>query len=274
VRLNLLEDTIKYAAIIEAVTEKKYKSGLADTADLYNARALVAQYKINYESLASQKAAVEAGIETLLGNGVQPETGDFETVYSEADRFEFSVVPFAGTQSAEIYRLTRENYIYTMDVNENKLLPELDIVGKYTRKSGEDEFSASLTVLDKSDYYIGFTASYPLWNTEAESNVKESEIAIKEINTEYKITENAYNTNVETLMRQNEGYKRMIDLSGTRIKLLEARYNTVYKKYRQGNQSLQEVIDALQDITTEKTVLFKYKSSLIQGYIDYTDLTR
>lgn len=273
-RLELLDDSIKYALIIEADTEKKYGSGLAGIEDLYNARALVAQYKINYEELLSQKSAVEAEIQVLIGSGVLPEAGEFEVMYDQADRFDYGMVPFSGTQNAEIYRLTRESYVYARDVNSNKLLPELDIVGKYTRKTRDDELSAAYTGLDKTDYYIGFSASYPLWNTEAESSVKESEIAIEEINTEYRITENAYKTNQETLIRQNESYRKMIALSAARIKSLEARYNTVYKKYRQGNQSLQGVIDALQDITTEKTVLFRYKSGLIQGYIDYSDLTR
>lgn len=273
-RLDLLNDSIRYAVIIEGDTEKKYKAGLAGIEDLYNARALVAQYKINYESLISEKAAIEAEIRVLLGSDVLPVNGEFNSMYSEASGFVYNMVPFAGTQNAEIYRLTKNNYAYVRDVNKNSLLPELNITGKYTRKSSEEEFTASYGGLDKSDYYLGFTASYPLFNTEAETNVREAEIAIDEINTEYKISENAYNSGQEKLIRENESFRKMIALCETRIKVLEARYNTVYKKYRQGNQSLQDVIDALQDITSEKTVLYKYKSSLIQGYIDYTDLTR
>ena len=272
-RLELLNDSIKYAAVIEADTEKKYRSGLAGVEDLYNARALVAQYRINYEELVSVQADIEAEIDILLGRGFSPAKEDFVLMYTEVISAEYNAVPFAVTQNAEIYRLTKNNLIYTRDVNKNSLLPELTIIGQYTIKSSEDEFTP-YTGLDESDYYIGFSASYPLFNTDAESTVRESEIAIEEINAEYEISVNTYKGNLEKLIRENEGTRKKIALSESRIKLLEARYNTVYRKYRQGNMSLQEVIDALQDITNEKTVLYQYKSSLIQCYIDYSDLTK
>jgi len=272
-RLELLRDSISYAEIIESDTEKKYKAGLAGIDDLYNARAVVNQYRINYQKLLSTKESIEAEIRIIIGDGFVPVRSDFDAMYDEARESAYGSVPFSRTQGAEVYRLTKNNLVYTLDVGRNRLLPELDIVGQYTRKSQDDEFSG-FTALDESDYYIGFSASYPLFNTEAESSLKGAEIAIEEINAEYKISENAYNGSLEKLVIEKDGLKRMIELSESRIKLLDARYNTVYKKYRQGNMSLQQVIDALQDITNEKTVLFQYKSSLIQGYLDYTDLTR
>ncbi|HPS57046.1 MAG TPA: TolC family protein [Spirochaetota bacterium] len=273
-RLELLNASIKYAFMIEADTDKKYRSGLTGIEDLYNARALVTQYRIQYESLLSERSAVEAEMEVFLGNTASPDRGEFNKMYTEVKTIGYNTVPFVRTQNAEIFRLTKNNLVYAGEVKNNSLLPELNIVAQYTRKSAKDEFSASFTGLGESDYYVGFTASYPLLNTEAESAVRESEIAIEEINAEYEISENAYRTDIEKLVREQDSIKKMIAFSETRINSLEARYATVYKKYKQGNQSLQVVIDALQDITTEKTALFRYKSNLIQGYIDYSDLTR
>jgi outer membrane protein TolC len=137
----------------------------------------------------------------------------------------------------------------------------------------DSDLPGSWSGLDDSDYYIGFTASYPLWNTGESGALKETELAIDEINAEYAISENAYKTDIEKLKKSRDAVMRMISLTEERIRLLQAKYDAVYRKYRQGNSQIQQVIDSLQDITEEKTKLIKYKNTLIQYHIDYTDLT-
>ncbi len=274
-RIELMRKSINYATEIQSDTEKKYKSGLAGIEDIYSARAIVSQYGIRYESLISELSEVEAEIRVLLnGDDIAPAHGEFEKMYAMSIESEFNDIPFVNTCNAEIYRLTKNSLAYTLDVNRNLLLPQLDIVGQYTRKSANEDFSGAYSSLDETEYYIGFTVSYPLWNTEADSTVREAELAVDEINAEYAITENAYRTNTGKLAASRQSLKKIIELSELRLKSLEAKYKTVYTKYRQGNLQLQQVIDALQDITDEKISLLLYKSSLIQNYIDYIDLTR
>ena len=51
------------------------------------------------------------------------------------------ISPLTGQANAEIFRLTKNNLKYTADVSENKLLPQLDLVGEYTKKSEDETFS-------------------------------------------------------------------------------------------------------------------------------------
>ena len=271
-RLDLLNDSIGFAQTIREDTERKYRAGLGGVEDVYNAQALVAQYRINFQDLASELAAIEAEMKTFLDGTTYPEKGEFAVMYAEVNGSSYDMIPFSGTRNAEIYRFTKNNLEYAQGVKENSLLPELDIVAQYTRKSSGDKLGRSYGELNDSDYYIGFSASYPLGNTEAKSAVREVKIAVEEINTEYRISENSYRTNLEKLIVEKDGVRKMIELSESRIRSLDARYNTVYRKYKLGTYPLQQVIDALQDITTEKSVLLRYKNSLIQYYIDYTDL--
>ncbi len=271
-RLDLLKDSIRFALTIQDVTEKKYRAGLGGVEDVYNAQALVAQYRINYQELASDLVGIEAEMKTFLDGTTYPEKAEFSLMYSEVTSAGYDAVPFSRTRSAEIYRLTKNNLVYAQEVKENNLLPELDLVAQYTRKSSEDKLGRSYGELNDSDYYIGFSASYPIGNTEAKSAVREAKIAVEEINTEYRISENTYRSNLEKLIMEKDGTSKIIELSQNRINSLEARYNTVYRKYKLGTYPLQQVIDALQDITSQKSVLLRYKNSLIQYYIDYRDL--
>ncbi|HPS59402.1 MAG TPA: TolC family protein [Spirochaetota bacterium] len=272
-RLELMNESVKYVTAIEADTAKKYRSGLAPEEDMFSAKAAVSQYEISYEELLSALAEIEAELNIFLDAGMVPDNSELDAMYKEVQAAGYSDIPFAETRNAGIYRLAKSRLEYSKGVGENRLLPQLDITGKYTRKSMDDELAGSWSGLDDSDYYIGFTASYPLWNTGESSTLKETELAIEEINEEYSISENAYKTDVEKLKNGREAVARMIDLSEGRIRLLQAKYDAVYRKYRQGNYQLQQVIDTLQDITEEKTKLIKYKNTLIQYHIDYTDLT-
>lgn len=272
-RIGLVENSLNYAVVIQKDILKKFTAGLAGIEDVYNAKALVDQYRIRLQEIIEQRESVEAVFNLFLGKDLYPDAKEFVFMYKDADKHDYILVSFEKTQNAEIYRLTKINYAYSKKVNENRLLPELNITGRYTRKSSEESPSFHLYNLDGSDYYIGFTASYPLWNTEAKSAVEESDIAIREINVEYDILRDSYNSSLDKLVNKQRSLKKIIQITESRIKSLEARYNAVYKKYRYGNQSLQQVIDALQDITGEKNNLLLYQSILIQGNIDYIDLT-
>ncbi|HQO39002.1 MAG TPA: TolC family protein [Spirochaetota bacterium] len=272
-RIELMKESVGYASAIEADTARKYRSGLVPEEDLLNARAAVSQYKISYEELLSVMAGIEAELAVLFEAGTAPESEELDARYGEVSAAGYGEIPFSGTRSAAIYRLARSRLEYTKGVGENRLLPQLDITGRYTRKAMDSEFPGSWSGLDDSDYYIGFTASYPLWNTGESGALKETELAIDEINTEYDVSENSYRKEVEKLKKSRDSVSRMIKLAEERIRLLQSRYDSVSRKYRQGNYQIQQVIDALRDITEEKTRLIRYKNTLIQYHIDYTDLT-
>lgn len=272
-RIQLVESSLNYAVIIQKDIQKKFTAGLAGIEDVYNANALVDQYRIKMQEITEQKDSIGTELKIFTGRDIYPETKEFVIIYNAATEIDYANVSFEKTQNAEIYRLTKTNYIYSKEINENKLLPELNIIGKYSRRTSEDKLSFLSNNNVEHDYYIGFTASYPLWNIEAKSAVEESDIAVREINVEYNIASDSYKCSLEKLVNKQNNLKKIIQITESRIKSLEARYNAVYKKYRYGSQSLQQVIDALQDITGEKNNLIQYQSILIQGYIDYSDLT-
>jgi outer membrane protein TolC len=272
-RIELMKESVGYALAIEEDTARKYRSGLVPEEDLLNASAAVSRYRISYEELLSVMEAIEAELAVLFESGTVPGSEELDAKYGEISIVDYKEVPFSGTRSAAIYRLARSRLKYVKGVGENRLLPQLDITGRYTRKGMDSEFPASWSGLDDSDYYIGFTASYPLWNTAESGSLKETELAIDEINTEYDVSENAYRKEVEKLKKSRDSVSRMIKLAEERIRLLQSRYDSVSRKYRQGNYQIQHVIDALRDITEEKIRLIMYKNTLIQDHIDYTDLT-
>lgn len=272
-RIELMNESVRYAEAIESDTAKKYRSGLAPEEDLLSARAVVMQYKISAEELLSAFAEIEAGLNLFLPAGTAPDNSELDARYKEVSSAVYPDIPFGETANAGVYRLAKSRLEYTKDVGENRLLPRLDITGRYTRKSMNEDYQGAWSGLDNSDYYIGFTASYPLWNSEESAALREAELAIEEINEEYAISENRYRTDAARLRKASESAGRMIELTGERIRLLQSRYDAVYRKYRQGNYQIQQVIDTLREITEEKTKLVKYKNTLIQYYIDYSDLT-
>jgi outer membrane protein TolC len=273
-QLKLLNISINTALKLSESVKGKYRSGLVNNADLHSSDAFVLKYRIAYEELKTDMNAMETELSIFFtGNDVIPDDTEFSGFFSTAASAGYADVEFGKTTSAEIYRITKKNLQYSYDVAENKLLPQLDFIAEYTKKAQNDSFSKSVENMNSTDYYLGFSFSYPLQNTESKSKADEAKLAIDEINSEYSVSENSYKKSLYSIISRYKDSEQLVSLREKRIKSLEAKYRFELQKYQQSQLDLETVINTSIDITNEKISLIQLKKQIIDNYIDYKDLT-
>jgi hypothetical protein len=274
-QIKLINESIENARALSNQVARRFRTGLADNDDVQSAAALVLQYQATYEEVKAALVALERELKLFLDTTqYQPDESEFGRLYAMTREKDYSRIPFEKTRSAEIYRITKKNLHYARDIAENRLLPQLDLVAQYTRKSQDDQFSTAAHELNDTDYYIGFSMSYPLENIESRSGVREVKLSIQEINNEFDVSKNDYHKSLDSLIEYSSGTNRVIDLKERRIKTLESKYRTELKKYQQTRLDLQFLINTANEITSERIGLLQLKNRMIQYAIDYDDLTK
>ncbi|HOK01368.1 MAG TPA: TolC family protein [Spirochaetota bacterium] len=272
-KLNLLKEYITNTEKLRTDIENKVKSGLADKTDLHSVDALLLQYRLNYKNAELKLDEIKAALLIFPEfSSAAPLEDDFAKTLQYVTLANFESVPYEKTRSAAIYRMTKENLLYSAEVQQNRLLPQLDISGQYTRLANSTESIKGYSKMNESEYYIGFGITYPIENTSAKVYLKEAEIAVKEINSEFEIAKNSHKTNLETTLKSIEGLKEIIDISEKRINVLEAKYRNIYRQYLQSRKDFQYLIDTSLAVTQQKIDLLELQNSLIQYSIDYEDL--
>ncbi|HON77937.1 MAG TPA: TolC family protein [Spirochaetota bacterium] len=273
--LSLLKESIRNAQVLYNQVRRKFRTGLSDNDDVQNAADTVLQYRISYQNTLSAFNTVQKQLQIFFDAAkYRPDAGEFERYYSLSGGEKYEPVPFEKTRNAEIYRLTKKNYAYSQTIAENKLLPDLNIIGQYTRLSQDDRFSDAVKAMNDSDYYIGFTVTYPIGNTESRSSLRESELAVMEVNHEFDITRNEFRKSLQSIIQNTSGLKKMISLTEQRIRVLESKYRTEQGKYHQARLDLNYLITTANNITSSKVSLLSYKNQMIQNHIDYGDLVQ
>ena len=275
--LKMLNSSINAAKKLAENIKNRFKSGMVNSADLYSSAAVVLKYQIAYEELKTEMNAMETELNIFFKNIKEenkiPDDSEFSSFYTTSLSSQYTLITFDRTTNAEIYRLTKNNLKYSAEVSENKLLPQLDLVAQYTRKSENETFSKSTENMNASDYYLGFSFSYPLQNTESSSKLEDTKLAIEEINSEYSISQNSYQKSLDAIVSRYKDSAHLLTLREKRIETLENKYRFELQKYQQSQLDLETLNNTSIEITNEKISLIQLKKQMIENYIDYTDLT-
>jgi len=257
--------------------KNRYKSGMVNSADLHSSTAVVLKYQIAFEELKTEMNAMESELNLFLNEiGKEsriPDDSEFLSFYDISLNSNYNKIKFESTSNSEIYRLIKNNLRYTADISENRLLPQFDILGEYTRKSEKTAFAESAGKINSSDYYMGFAFSYPLQNTENKSDLEDTKLAIEEINSEYSISKNSYTKSLDSIESRYKNSQRLVILRDKRIETLENKYRFELQKYQQAQLDIETLINTSIEITNEKISMVRLKKQIIENYIDYSDLT-
>jgi len=273
-RLKILQKNINRAAALYNQTARKARAGLADNDDVQRTLSSLLGYREQYKQSEVALNSIERELNLYFDvSKYVPDPLEFENYFNRAMKEVYSPVAYTKTRSCEIYRLTRDNLKYSKKVTRNQLLPQLNLEAAVKVKSQEDDFSSSVKKMNDVDYSIGLSVTYPLGNTEAKSKVKDAEIAIKEINREYQITENNYRKNLESILINVSGNKNIYSLKKSNLKALQSKYTTEQRKYRQARISLSYLVETGIGISTESINLLQLRRDIISYLIDYRDLT-
>ncbi|MBN2402888.1 MAG: TolC family protein [Spirochaetes bacterium] len=268
-----IKESISNSKTLEEKIKRQVKAGLSDDDDYQKVVASTLAYECRYEEYLTTLKKIENEVQLYLAQLPDPDKESFNLLFMESNTDAFENVDFSKTNSAKTIELAMENLNYTREVNENKLLPELNVYSQVTRK-GYSEDSSSASRMDNTDYSVGFEFTYKIGNNSAESDLKEAEINLLAMKYEYESTLNDYKKSFSGYKSSAEGTKTLLKKTGAVLKALEAQLKTETKKYNQARLNLSYVIETENSIALKKIELLELKYQLIGHYIDYKDLIK
>ena len=273
--LLILEKNIKTAKKLENQVRRKVKRGLADNDEVQKAHSATLTYKITYDNYKKEldKLKNELSIFFDIKNS-KPNFDKFSELYSTSLDLNFKDIDFGETKNSELLKLTLKNLNYSLDVNENKQLPELNLIGSVTQKSNEDSVGNSISNMKDTDYFVGFSMSYSLGNHENKGSLKDVRLSLKETKEDYIITKNSYNKDLSNLQTSKQSYLNQIKFRKQNLNSLKSQYRTEKTKYNQARLNLSYLIQTENNILAAKMSSLDLQSGLIMLMLDYNDLIK
>jgi len=180
--LKILAQNIVAAKKLEGQVKRKVKRGLADNDEFQKSHSATLTYQISYENYKNEldKLKDELSIFFDIKNS-SPDLEIFSKFYNDSLSKSFENINFDNTENSKLLKLTMNNLIYNLDINKNKQLPELNLVGSVTQKSYEDNMGNSFSKMNDTDYYVGINMSYALGNHENKGSLIDAELSIKKV---------------------------------------------------------------------------------------------
>jgi outer membrane protein TolC len=275
--LKILEGSISNARKLERNIRRRYQVGLADNDDLQKARYAVNKYSEQYNKnrMAYRSVLNELRLFVDVDTFV-PRNEQFDHFFEKSSQEAFTEVSFEKTRSCRILKLTLDNLKYVKSMSENRMLPQINLLGRISARSFNTSFSDAIKGLNKEMrdlyYTIGVIVSYPFGNHESEGAREDVEISIRQLNAEFRNAVNRYKknlTNIISLIHLNRealGYKKSNIIS------LTSKLRTEKKKYNMARLNLSYLIDTENSIARERIEELLIKKRLITLMFDYRDL--
>ncbi len=224
------------------------------------------QYKLSYLKIGKELKSV------LHVNAKDFDSRLFEKTFKKNMSSIVNIVPFEKTRNSAIIVRNINNLKYSKRINKNKSLPNLNIIGSIYQKSNEDGASKSLKNMNDTEYYVGFSFSYPIGNHKAKGDVRNTTLAVKELKKEYSITKNTFNVKQNSYLLAISSHKKQYKLLKQHLKSLKSQLRTERVKYKQARLNLQYILNTENNIASVEIDMLNLKNNFIQVYLDYRDL--
>ncbi len=272
--LHYLKQCMTNAEKLLADTKEKLSSGLVDNDELQEAEASLLLYQEQYHEEEIIHNAILSELDIFFDtNKYLPQLHEFEKQFEQLLSFHYEFVPFTDTSASEIYALMNKKLNNSRKVYANNLLPEINLVGQYSNKSTDHNFSNALDNMQDEDYYIGLNVTIPWENRKAKSALKNILLDIDDLKIDYDLSKNEYLKSLKNLQRLIKGKKRILQVKENLLKSLESKYNTEKKKLMHARLDLRHIIDTENEIASEQIEIINIKNEIIVLNIDYSNLT-
>jgi len=280
-KLKYLEKTINNSKRLQAQTQKKAKSGIAENDELQRIRYLVFKYEENYQSLLIGYKQLLNELSYFIDTSkLLPDEEKFDRLFETAINYPVEIINFEDTTASKRIGLMINNLAYNKKLIINQSLPQLNIftnidikfhqyLNQYDNEDIDDDYSAGNGDVD---VVAGLEFSYKFGSHKERAEIKEISLQIDDLNYQYNILKRQYNKNINDINELFNSYKKIIELKELNIVSLISRYHTEIKKYNQARLELRDLIDTDNTITEEEIALIDSKIMIINLYFEYLTL--
>ena len=251
---------------------RNYQAGLIEEDDYQKALAALLDYQQQLESNTIELNNIEHYLSLYVDSFVsQPSDEDFDAFFNKSNEFDYAFVDFSQTSYANMLKLTVDRLAYSKGVFENKSLPELNVMGGYTRKNLTPDSSERFSNFNENDWRIGFEFIYNIGNNLSEAELNDIKIQLRSLDYEKNIAENNYKKTLSNISNSAKGTKELLRQKMAYLAALQKQLAAERRKYGQGRLNLSYVIITENQISATNTAIVTLKYQLIGNYVDYMD---
>lgn len=271
--LKILKRSIENAQIQEAQSLRMVRARMADNDDFQKARGSRIVYENQYEQFRLLYEKIKSELEVVMTmNDYRPDLSILKEDSNNAFQKKYEKIKFNHTRSYQILKKNIVQIEYELKIKENAALPNFDLIAGYTRKTNSDSATVAWKNLNDTEYYAGFSVSYPLGNHSAKADIKESELTVTELRENLKSTKNDYKKQIDSLVASIESYKKQLALYQSYEKSLRSQLATEYAKYRRADLNLSYLISTKNLIAQNEIDMLSVRFSLLSVMLDYEAL--
>ncbi|MEJ5362528.1 MAG: TolC family protein [Spirochaetota bacterium] len=271
--LDIWQESISNARSLVDSVQRKARAGLAENDDVQRAASSLLSYEAQYKQYEITYKSICDELSLYCDKSIVPQINDMNIMFDSIVSARFTEVPFEQTRSWLIVKKNMDVMQYTIKVADNSTLPQMNLILSASRKNYSDQHREALSKLPDTDYSVGVEFSYPLGNHDADAQLKDYELSLKELEYNLLITQNSYYKSLRAIIQSLNGYKELIATHNKNLQALISQRKTEQKKYEQARLDLQYLINTENSIAMEKLTLLQLKVGLVSYYIDYKDLT-
>jgi outer membrane protein TolC len=269
-----LNESLSNAAVSEKQSRAQLAAGLIDNDDYQSTKNLYLQY---LSSCMAYEHALKA-IATQLGYyfdtaSVIPDLKEWDSFLALTIQNNFVPVAFENTKSAQILFLNQKRLEEAAKISQNQILPDLSLYSSLTfAGSGDNGLSAFTNTASKPECSVGLSISFPLENTDAKINLKNSELALQSHNWQWIQAKQNYEIKVKTILDEINTKKKILENTANRLISIRSMYGTQRIHHAQGRITQNTLNDTLIKIAGEEISLIDCQYNLIVLYFDYKSL--
>jgi outer membrane protein TolC len=274
--LETAELQLKNAIFIRNILIRKRRSGLAETFEINQYNAQVASAESNLEF--AKRQLTDAKIKILSTMNLPPGTtikGVTELTEELPQSLEFEKSYQAALKNRwdlKILLMEYENAKIKKKLADNNALPSLQLEGSLISK-GESAKDASTTFGDASslgfyDWSIGIRATYPLWDEEVKTNLRDAQLTSKAKEVALKKIKINIRDEIKIRLGDVQTKHKMLEHTKKTEKESRAHYANLSREFRKGRFSVTQVTTAHNNLISSRYAVVgarvRYNIALLQ----------
>ena len=252
--------------LLRQITDRRDR-GLADSSDHARASLMVLGYEKGLEQHTVLYRNLTGRIlRWYLGSR---DTGSYTGIVP-SEEMSFNAIPAGfsvdSTRQMKILSLTGKIITARLERDRSSMLPELNAIFSYHLRNYDESKGKSLGAFDYNTYTAGLSLTYPLGNSLAEGQVKESEAKIRQWGHDVESFTRSYERSVQDVRALLESQEKVLATDAELVRHAMVQVQSQEKKYREGRVDLYFLIQARND-------LLGYELALLTDTARRRDLT-
>lgn len=161
-------------------------------------------------------------------------------------------------------------------VAKNERLPDLDVVGEYTKKAQSNDDSGGYSELEKDnreDYLVMLQLNYPIGSQAGRANLGKAKADLSEVEMSIKSTEQSLSLALQQIKEDIVRLQRVLDLLEERVKNAEEKLRLDTRNYKIGRLDTRYLIDSRNTLTNVRLEKVQAEVELKQLAVEYLSTT-